>query len=349
MNILLYKNKDDSVYKQFSFEGISLQKFNFNLFECLSMWTVSSLCHDLGYPLEKFKEVINKTQKMMEYVVSQPKIHQDITFSGTQDKLNDNILRLISSKMTEAKTTTENNERFHARTQSKYFMKYSKSLEEYKHGIISAIIIYKALLYFLESDFSTHDDYTFDYEDAKQFYLRRDILRSISSHTCWDIYHMHSTTFSFLLILSDELQQWGRKRWHDIYRSQKLPATKFSLVEYSRSHVAVEYEFDGIKIIQVDYLISSFYNQFKKYRMLFRDGLDTENRSFSFYVIYCINLDSGKRITVTTMIPSEASAYFKIASKDYKRKGNFKKVIEKDKYSEEPLIEKDNEFSIVLT
>lgn len=199
-NILIKENKDNKLFKIFGFEGEVFEKYNLNVFECLSIWTIASLCHDLGYPLEKFQEIINKTKNMMEYLVSRPQIHQDITFSGTQDKLNDYIIKLISSKMKYQKTDEKNVKLYHARTQSKYLIKYSKSLEDYKHGIISAIIIYKSLLYFLESDFSIHDDYLFEENDARQFYLRRDILRSISSHTCWDIYHLHSTTFPFLLI-----------------------------------------------------------------------------------------------------------------------------------------------------
>lgn len=327
MNILVSQPRDGRLYKLFSFEGVPTIEFNFNYFECLSMWTIASLCHDLGYPLEKFQEIINKTQKMMEYLVSRPQIHQDITFSGTQDKLNDNIIRLISSKMKVKANDSKQKHSYQARTQSKYLMKYTKSLEDYKHGIISAIIIYKALLYFLESDFSIHDDYIFEHNDARQFYLRRDILRSISSHTCQDTYHLHSTTFPFLLIISDELQEWGRKRWQNIYKSGKMDTANFSLAEYNQNEIVIEYEFENIFTKQVCILIESFYLQFKKYRMLFRDGQDTKNRSFSFYVSYLIKLRSKKQIMVTVMIPSETAAKFKISSKDYTREGDFKNVL----------------------
>lgn len=344
MNVLLSESDDNQMHRRFHFEGISGDSFTFNFFECISVWTMASLCHDLGYPLERFREVIDKTQRMMEYVVARPNIHQDITFSGTQDKLNENIIKLISSKM---KPSVREGQ-FSARTQSKYFMKYSKSLEDYKHGVISAIIIYKALLYFLESDFSIHDDYLFDAEEAKQFYLRRDILRSIASHTCWDIYHMHCTTFPFLLILADELQQWGRKSWTDIYKGQKLPSTRFSLVKYDPTHVVVEYQFGKVKSVQIAKLLGSLYDQFKKYRMLFRDGLDTENRSFSFYVIYRVELETGKTIVAETMIPSNTTAYFKIASKDYKRKGDFVKILGRETYLDKLCAKEGDELSFIL-
>jgi hypothetical protein len=41
---------------------------------------------------------------------------------------------------------------------------------------------------------------------AKQFVVRREILRSIANHTCQDIYHLQFNTLSFLLYITDEIQ-----------------------------------------------------------------------------------------------------------------------------------------------
>ena len=294
-NILISKSEDEELYNVFQIEGESKVTFSFNFFECISIWTISSLCHDLGYPLEKFQGIINRTQKMMEYLVSQPKIQQDITFSGTQDKLNEYIVRLISSKMKGAGKSAKDKPLYQARMQSKYYMKYSKSLEDYSHGIISAIIIYKSLLYFLESDYSFHDDYEFEHEDAKQFYLRREILRTISSHTCGDIYHMLSNTFPLLLIIADDLQEWGRKRWFDLYRKQSVIKPQFNLLTYNTKDLAVEYIFEKVKVSDTCYLIKSLYKYFNKVRKIFRDGQDTANRIFDFYVKYSIRLSTMQR------------------------------------------------------
>lgn len=92
---------------------------------------------------------------------------------------------------------------FWGRIQPKYYLKYAKSLEGFQHGIISTIIIYKMLLYFLESDFNLNDDYIYKNEDARQFYIRREILRAIAAHTCPDAYNIHITTFPSLLFLCD--------------------------------------------------------------------------------------------------------------------------------------------------
>lgn len=52
------------------------------------MWTILALCHDLGYPLEKSKEVLAKTKKMTEMFVSNPHIDRNLRFDGTRDSNN---------------------------------------------------------------------------------------------------------------------------------------------------------------------------------------------------------------------------------------------------------------------
>lgn len=165
------------------------------------MWTITALCHDLGYPLEKAEQILDKTRKMMREFVPSPNVWNNFGYSGTQDSINEYVLKFISTKMKEklpSEETANQKERgkqaageptkkeYLGRIQPKYYLKYAKSLESFQHGIISTIIIYKMLLYFLESDFNLNDDYIYKKEDARQFYIRREILRAIAAHTCPD-------------------------------------------------------------------------------------------------------------------------------------------------------------------
>ena len=129
---------------------------------------------------------------MMTSFVSNPMINMDLSFSGVQNSMNDFVLRFVSSKMWEINPETrrtieyindsfkeEQNrlkqlndverdreikkKRYVARLQPKYYFKLQKSLEHSQHGILSSLIIYKHLLYFLESDYSLNEDYMFDY------------------------------------------------------------------------------------------------------------------------------------------------------------------------------------------
>lgn len=283
--------------------------FETNPLEKLSIWTIISLTHDLGYPLEKSIQIIDQTKSMMHSFVQNPVVTMDTSFSGVQNSMNDYVLKFISSKMIEInpdnlhekiKFNDEEYERasqegrldkyirekkYVARLQPKYFFKFQKSLEHNAHGVLSSLILYKLLIYFLESDFSTNEDYIFDHEDARQFYIRREILRSMASHTCHDVYQNSMLSFSFLLILCDDAQEWGRKSIADLYVSKdckyeykdieiKLDDTPFIC------HFSDKYIIKGYDPAQT--ILKNFLRQSKTYVCVFRDGQDTKYRNFNF-------------------------------------------------------------------
>lgn len=267
-----------------------------NLFEKLSMWTIAALCHDLGYPLEKSQQILDRTKKMMKEFVSNPTVFSNFTFHGIQDNINEYIVKFMSTKLRKAKTSedgqqngkekeTSENPEYNGRIQPKYYLKYTKSLEKNKHGIISAVIIYKMLLYFLESDFNLNDDYIYKTEDARQFYIRREILRSIASHTCTDIYNIKNTTFSSLLYLCDEMQEWGRKSWNDLYSGVNPDAISLYIEKFDPEAIVYKEEVNmsGIqeKELIIDNITKLYTRQFEVYQLIFRDGQDSNSRTFN--------------------------------------------------------------------
>lgn len=68
---------------QITIDGCSDDIFssNINFFEKISMWTFIALCHDLGYPLEKSQQILDKTQKMMKEFIPNPNIWNNFGFS----------------------------------------------------------------------------------------------------------------------------------------------------------------------------------------------------------------------------------------------------------------------------
>lgn len=252
-----------------------------NIFEKLSIWTIIALTHDLGYPLEKASKIIDKTKDMMTAFVSNPIISMDLSFNGVQNSMNDFILRLMSSKM--IGKNEENKPPFVARLQPKYYFKFQKSLEHNMHGVLSAIIIYKLLLYFLESDFTINEDYIFNEEEVRQFYIRRDILRAIASHTCVDVYQMNQYLFSFLLIVCDEAQTWGRKGISELYVN-KNAKYDFKDIKFSAEDGTWEI-FDRYELNDQEdakNILLAFQHQCLSYISIFRDGQDTSKRDFDF-------------------------------------------------------------------
>lgn len=284
-----------------------------NPYEKLSMWTLMALSHDLGYPLQKAMEVIEKTKNMMTSFISNPMINMDLSFSGVQNSMNDFVLRFISSKMWEIDPDTRmtveyskesfaarqqelesmsdedrkqaiDRKRYVARLQPKYYFKLQKSLEHSQHGILSSLIIYKHLLYFLESDYSLNEDYMFDHEDSRQYYIRREILRAIASHTCHDIYQNDMLRFSFMLILCDDAQEWGRKSISELYVRQANQYTYEGIEcdlngELFDCTFRDKYEVNSDSVKQV---IESIKRMSNSYIKIFRDGQDTASRNFNF-------------------------------------------------------------------
>lgn len=306
-------------------KGAFANKINF--FEKLSMWTIAALCHDLGYPLEKSQQILDRTKNMMKEFVSNPTVFSNFSFTGVQDNINEYIVKFMSTKMKASnktpQTVTDGNldkDQYYGRIQPKYYLKYTKSLEKNKHGIISAVIIYKMLLYFLESDFNLNDDYVYNTEDARQFYIRREILRSIASHTCTDIYNVKNTTFSSLLYLCDEMQEWGRKSWNDLYTNVNPDSVQLTISNFDSESIdfGEEIRMENVrqKEIIADNIFRLYTRQFETYQLIFRDGQYTNSRTFN--LTKTIKIIAGKNgsedndIVITYSLLAKDANSFKI-------------------------------------
>lgn len=180
------------------------------------------------------------------------------------------------------------------------------------------------LLYFLESDYSINEDYEFKHEDARQFYIRREILRAIASHTCADIYQLDALNFSFLLIVADDSQEWGRKSISELYTQKEISTYKFNEAEIKASkriddkiiyecYIGEEYLLS--KLDPLKDLIKRFLCQAKTYRDIFRDGQDTANRNFDFKRIIelTVRIDgSDKKYVLELNIPCDKEISVKV-------------------------------------
>lgn len=349
---------------QITIDGCSDDAFksNINFFEKISMWTLVALCHDLGYPLEKSQQILDRTQKMMKEFIPNPSIWNNFGFSGVQDSINEYIIKFMSTKMVFKKKLAEESEAeedtylknlYLGRVQPKYYLKYTKSLEHFDHGIISSVIIYKMLLYFLESDFNLNDDYEYKYEDARQFYIRREILRAMASHTCSDIYNIYLTTFSSILFLCDELQEWGRKSWNELYSGLQPHAVKLSIGKFVPHEVNVKEEINMEQIeeeqIFLDNIKRIFERQYEHYKVIFRDGQYTQAREFNFIKTMEIQLkQTGTRenkLVIEYALKAQEKNYFRINlnnSCQYNNnsfKERLRKEFDKSEYREEVYIE----------
>ncbi len=367
------KSNGEKLIDQITIDGCADDTFSsdINFFEKISMWTLIALCHDLGYPLEKSQQILDKTQKMMKEFIPNPNIWNNFGFSGVQDNINEYIIKFMSTKMMLVKTDctrlrkNPNNEEhgeaqysrednlYYGRVQPKYYLKYTKSLEHFDHGVISSVIIYKMLLYFLESDFNLNDDYEYKYEDARQFYIRREILRAMASHTCSDIYNIYLTTFSSILFICDELQEWGRKTWNELYSGLQSNAVNLSIDEFDPQAISVKEEINMEQVeeeqIFIDNIKRIWKRQYEHYKVIFRDGQYTQAREFNYKKEMEIKLKQdgtdANLLRIQYELKAKEKNYFRVDLSQSCQYGNeqIKKKLEKE------IASSDNADEIEIT
>ena len=336
-------NAEDAFITKLGLDGGANPPSKIDFFEYISMWTITALCHDLGYPLEKAEQILDKTRKMMREFVPNPNVWNNFGYSGTQDSINEYVLKFISTKMKEKTSDEKADEQTDAivekeylgRIQPKYYLKYAKSLESFQHGIISTIIIYKMLLYFLEPDFNLNDDYINKNEDARQLYIRREILRAIAAHTCPDAYNIHITSFSSLLFLCDEFQEWGRRTWNELYTGLKEDSISLEIEKFSSDEIDIQEKISLESVEDIEIIVQNisrvFDRQYSLYKTTFRDGQYTAKRDFSLTKTMKFTLPKNgaqtREIIIKYGLPKSDASYFNIAlsnvgtsKEDYKKK-----------------------------
>lgn len=262
--------------------------------ELWSMWTIIAFCHDLGYPIEKTSQINKQAKEILSHFGNMDFTELGYSFNNVNSF--DKFLSIVSSKVdatitekprsndSQGTTTKDEKKIYRTTVQEKHKDKLAKSLEDYKHGIFSSLLLYKNLTYFQETDYSSgKDGKLLSDEDARQFYIRKEILRSIAGHTCPKLYHIRLDTLAFLLILCDELQEWNRPKAENIIYSTKevipnVQIEKFELSE-DKNLIEISMSYDVTSEGLVKYLVT---DRFKNIHYLLRSGKDDDDRKIHF-------------------------------------------------------------------
>ena len=241
--------------------------------EIVAMFTLAALTHDMGYPLEKFVKLNEAVADLLSTFGAVEWQQLSVAFSMPQHETAQDLLRQIASKPQyrrladnahlapdevqrnvedllgkyETPRSSGSLREFHEhldwgivlRCQWKYFQKYASSLEKNHHGFISALLLQRKVLYFREGEFSLEEDHNFVLEEARQFMIRRDILRAIASHSCPDIYFLSPLSTEALLFFCDEIQDWGRPYFSEFYLGDgAVDGVKVTLKSFTFGKVA---------------------------------------------------------------------------------------------------------------
>ncbi|MCP8323815.1 MAG: hypothetical protein L6N96_06540, partial [Candidatus Methylarchaceae archaeon HK02M2] len=209
-----------------------------------AMWCIIALTHDLGYSLEGIHQINQGVRNILQklgIVSVQELVYSYFTQFGN---ISDFALRFMSSDLVKTnerleKNNGENNISFAVHIQPKFYQKFMSAQSNFDHGVISSIILMKDLVFFKESDFMMDQYKLLDNDDARQFLIRRDIIRAIASHSWQDIYYLTITNFPFLITVFDEMQEWGRPRLVDV---TKRGDTKSELTINEFSNKIIDYE-----------------------------------------------------------------------------------------------------------
>ena len=213
--------------------------------ECI--WAMTALCHDIGYPLTAIEKINDRTRQALEGQGLHHVGDLRYGFSPWIQPLQETLLQLMASKVVRAPSgLRRRGKTYVTHLQNKYYMKFLNSLDRLEHGVVSALIVGRSLVYFLESDLC-HDPFDpLSKEDARQFLIRREILRAIAAHTCPEIYHLSFRTLAFLLFIVDELQCWGRPTFEQLMEGiQPHHDDEVTLKEFDADSIDIEVRAGG--------------------------------------------------------------------------------------------------------
>lgn len=201
-----------------------------------AMWCIISLTHDLGIALERIVDISPKAKDMLAKfgIINM----QELSYPFLCLPLHDFAIKFISSELLPFADSKK--KLFIPHIQSKYFLKFSEAYESRDHGIISCLVLMKNLVYFLETDYSLDNFEPLVLDNARHFLIRNNILRAIAAHNNENIYHLTLPQFRFLLTIFDELHEWGRPRFIEMFEKGR-PETTVEVENLSET--AISYKF----------------------------------------------------------------------------------------------------------
>lgn len=259
-----------------------LKKQKVSSAEIGAMWAIVALTHDLGYPLQKVDLINSQLQKMLEKFGRVDFKPSEFSIGHQHSYLVKHLLTLLSSSI-EFNKKTEGARKFSTHVRPKYFTKYSKSWEVFDHGMISSLILLRSLTYFLETDATVDDAKGLEFEDARQFAIRAEMLHAIASHTTPKIYHILANNLAFILMLCDDLHEWNRPTMSDIVSDTQSGASEVKLdtlnIDKKKSEIQCSFVFPAR---DHDLQQKNAFRIFKTWHERLRPAVDDAKRNMEF-------------------------------------------------------------------
>jgi hypothetical protein len=159
------------------------------------------------------------------------------------------------------------------------------------------------------------------------------------------------TSFSFLLRICDDTQEWGRKNISELYIKSSLEYNlkdiAFTFDKTKPSHICTideEFSFSDEPDSVISF-INRFREQSLEYVTIFRDGQDTDLRDFSFERKLSIRY-SGITLSLTLKIPKDNASEL-VGTIQYVNDGDDNKIFGPDFFKQ--IEDFDNTIGLEIT
>jgi len=184
-----------------------------------AIWCIIALCHDLGYSLEKLKNLNDKVRSVVNYFDIPNMQHTGYSLDIEHQYLVAQFLELMA--MDVRMVPSENHKDKDVDVKEKVLIKcfrddstywrLCRALEKKQHGILSSYLIYKILGIFADTSvLGAAEEWGLEDADVIDNIERGDILFAIAQHQ-FDFAHLDQlNSLADILVLSDELEEFSR-------------------------------------------------------------------------------------------------------------------------------------------
>ena len=212
-----------------SIKDMNLARKRLDFYE-LPIWCLTSLTHDLGYPIQKTKAAnIRMAKMMLNYGFLNLKDFE-YTFTTIHQPAMNALLNTLSSRF-----SSIGGDNYKMVSSPGYQLDAAKSFERLDHGIMSAYLLQSKLDWICENFNlpSNMPNINLSIEDIIQPCLIVILLKALSSHTNSNYYADTLNSMSELLFLCDELEEFSRycrsdttHDWVEVQRRTELELEK---------------------------------------------------------------------------------------------------------------------------
>ncbi len=176
-----------------------------------AIWCLMALCHDLGYSLAKLSNLNEKITNVLKYFDISNLQRVGYSLEIEHQYIVSQFLELMAADVHIVPSADEKMPLIKCYRDDSTYWRLCRALEKREHGILSAYLVYKILLFFADvSVRGPAEDWGLDDNEAVNDIIRGTILFGISQHE-FQFAHLNELGgLDEVLVLADELEEFSR-------------------------------------------------------------------------------------------------------------------------------------------